>query len=93
MLTKTEIAKAVEAVRALTDIVERLQKATWPETQSDVLRKSDLTDLPRASDAGGAASRALAILEDAKRRVEKLEASRDMDQQHRKTFPRDEVDR
>ena len=41
MLTKSEIAKAVEAVRNLADIIERLEKATWPESQSDVLRKID----------------------------------------------------
>jgi predicted CopG family antitoxin len=67
MLTKTEIAKAVEAIRALTDVIERLEKATWPESQSDVLRKL-------AEPKEDAAARALAILGDAERRIERLEA-------------------
>jgi hypothetical protein len=74
MLTKTEIAKAVEAIRALTDVIERLEKATWPESQSDVLRKL-------AEPKEDAAALALAILADAERRIERLEASRDLDAQ------------
>jgi hypothetical protein len=93
MLTKSEIARAVEAIRSLSDVIEKLHKSTWPDAaDSDILRKADL-DLPRANDAGEAAARVLAQLEDAKRRVERLEAAKDYDAQHRKTFPRDEVKR
>jgi hypothetical protein len=77
MLTQSEIAKAVEAVRSLTDIVEKLHKAWWPDVdRGDILRKLDL-DPPM----GDAASRALAILEDAERRIARLEASRDIEAQ------------
>jgi hypothetical protein len=93
MLTANEIAKAVEAVRALTDIVEKMHKATWPDVdRGDVLRKADL-DLPRASDAGDAASRALALLEDAKRRVERIEAARDLEAQYERRRAEREVSR
>jgi hypothetical protein len=90
MLTKSEIAKAVEAVRNLADIIERLEKATWPESQSDVLRKADL-DLDLR--AGDAASRALALLEDAKRRVERIEAARDLEAQYERRRAEREVSR
>jgi hypothetical protein len=89
MLTKSEITKAVEAIRSLSDVIERLEKATWPESQSDVLRKLD--NERRASDAYDPAKRALGILDDAERRIERLEAQRDLDAQHerRKTAPRE----
>jgi hypothetical protein len=84
MLTKTEIAKAVEAIRALTDVIERLEKATWPESQSDIIRKL-------AEPKEDAAARALGVLAEAERRIERLEAQRDLDAQHerRKTAPRE----
>jgi hypothetical protein len=82
MLSKSEIAKAVEAIRSLSDVIERLEKATWPESQSDVVRKADL-----AEPKDDIAKRALAILDDAKRRIERLEAQRDLDAQTpRKTY-------
>jgi hypothetical protein len=83
MLTKSEIAKAVEAIRSLSDVIERLEKATWPESQSDVLRKSDL-----AEPKDDVASRALALLAEAEKRMERLEASRDLAEQYapRKTM-------
>jgi hypothetical protein len=85
MLTKSEIAKAVEAIRSLSDVIERLEKATWPESQSDVLRKSDL-----AEPKDDVASRALALLAEAEKRMERLEASRDLAEQYapRKTYAR-----
>jgi hypothetical protein len=83
MITKNEIAKAVEAIRSLSDIIERLEKSTWPESQSDVLRKSDL-----AEPKDDVASRALALLAEAEKRMERLEASRDLAEQYapRKTM-------
>jgi len=47
-LTKTEISRAVTAIRDLAEIIERIEKASWPETQNDVLRKADGLH-PRAS--------------------------------------------
>jgi hypothetical protein len=90
-LTKAEIGRAVAAVRELSDLIERLEKASWPETQNDVLRKSDLLDgalPPRASRSDDATAKAaLAALADAQRRLDKLEAGRDMDSQSpRKTY-------
>jgi hypothetical protein len=87
MLTKSEIARAVEAVRALTDVIEKLHKASWPDAVGDIIRKADL-----AEPKGDPASAALAVLEDAKRRVERLEAQRDLDSQHAPR-PRYEVER
>jgi hypothetical protein len=85
MLTKSEIAKAVEAVRNLADIIERLEKATWPESQSDVLRKID-----HAQPKDDPSAEALAKLADAERRLERIEAARDYEAQHapRKTYTR-----
>jgi hypothetical protein len=86
MLTKTEIAKAVEAIRSLSDVIEKLHKSTWPDTaDSDVLRKADL-DPPRASE-DDVAKRGLEMLADAERRLARLEAARDLDAQTpRKTY-------
>jgi hypothetical protein len=42
-LSKAEVAKAVTAIRDLTEIVEKLNKAAWPEAvDNDVLRKAEL---------------------------------------------------
>jgi hypothetical protein len=40
-LTKAEIATAVEAVRSLSDLIEKLHKASWPLSSQadDTLRK------------------------------------------------------
>jgi hypothetical protein len=77
-LTKSEIATAVEAIRSLSDLIERLEKATWPETQNDVLRKADLLD--HSDDA--ITKRGLDALADLERRTARIEAQRDMDSQH-----------
>ena len=39
-LTKAEIGRAVTAVRELSEIIERIEKATWPETQNDVFERA-----------------------------------------------------
>jgi hypothetical protein len=88
MLTKSEIAKAVEAVRNLADIIQRLEKATWPESQSDVLRKADLVE-PKDDPS----AEALAKLADAERRIERLEAERDYETQFAAKPRRYEVER
>jgi hypothetical protein len=83
MITKNEIAKAVEAVRALTDVIEKLHKSTWPDVaDSDILRKADLVEPKDVADA------ALAALAEAKQRIERLEATRDLEAQYatRKTY-------
>jgi hypothetical protein len=83
-LTKAEIGRAVTALRELSDIIERLEKATWPESQSDVLRKTDLADetRPRASIDDALRKRAIDTLADLERRAAVLEAARDLDDQH-----------
>jgi hypothetical protein len=84
MLSKSEIAKAVEAIRSLSDIIERLEKATWPESQSDVLRKADLVEANADPSAA-----ALAALADLTRRVADLhaaDAKRYADEAVRKTW-------
>jgi hypothetical protein len=89
-LTKAEVAQAVEAIRSLSDVIEKLHKSTWPEDAGDIIRKSDLRDdyLPRASHTADAATKALAIVADLERRAEAIEgARRDMDAQTvRKTY-------
>jgi hypothetical protein len=93
-LTKSEIAKAIEAIRSLSDVIEKLHKSTWAvAVDSDILRKADLDLHPRASDAGDAASRALALLEDSKRRVERIEAARDLEAQYERRRAEREVSR
>jgi hypothetical protein len=68
MLTKNEIERAVEAVRALTDIVEKMHKASWPAaSDSDVLRKVD-----HVEPMGDAAERALDMLDALTRQVDAL---------------------
>jgi hypothetical protein len=84
MLSKNEIARAVEAVRALTDVIEKLHKSTWPDVaDSDILRKADLVE-PKDD----VADAALAALAEAEKRMERLEASRDLAEQYapRKTM-------
>jgi hypothetical protein len=93
-LTKTDISRAVTAIRELSDIIERLHKATWPEEAGDVLRKSDLTDhLPRASLTADAATRALAALADLERRAAAIEGVHDMDSQTPRKYTIREVAR
>lgn len=72
-LSKAEIGRAVIAIRELSDIIERLEKATWPlSSQSDVLRKSDLIDAsPRAS-GDDIAKRALDHIADLNARIDAL---------------------
>jgi hypothetical protein len=82
-LTKSEIGRAVTALRELTDIIERLEKATWPESQSDVLRKA-LAE-PKADPSAAA----LALLADLTRQVDELtaaDASRAANEAVRKTY-------
>jgi hypothetical protein len=87
VLTKTEIGRAVDAIRSLSGIIEKLNKSTWPEsTSSDILRK---VEEPRANalvELPDAAKRVAAMLEDAERRMDQLEAGRDMDALVRKTY-------
>jgi hypothetical protein len=75
-LTKADIGRAVTALRELSEIIERLEKATWPESQSDVLRKLD--DMPRASTDDALRKRAIDALADLERRAAVLEAGRDL---------------
>jgi hypothetical protein len=90
-LTKSEIATAVEAVRALSDVIEKLHKALWPEDAGDVLRKLDdpekFVTARQHIDDRAAVDRTLAALADAERRLDKLEGARDMNAQTaRKTW-------
>jgi hypothetical protein len=85
-LTKAEITSAVAALRELSDIIERLEKATWPESQSDALRKTDLADMPRASTYDALRKRAIDTLADLERRAAVLEAARDLDDQHARKY-------
>jgi hypothetical protein len=74
-LTKSEIGRAVTAIRELSDLIERLEKASWPEAHSDVLRKADLADVqPRAS-TDDVAKRGLDALADLERRFADLKAA------------------
>jgi hypothetical protein len=85
-ITKAEIGRAVAAIRELSDVIERLEKSTWPlSSQNDVLRKADGLH-PRASRSDDVSAKALATLAAAERRVVQLEASRDCDAQVRKTW-------
>jgi hypothetical protein len=59
-------------------------RKSLPGRSLDVLRK--LADAEPKVDP-------LVLLADAERRLERLEAARDLDNQHRKTFPRDEEHR
>jgi hypothetical protein len=72
MLSKSDIEKAVEAVRSLSDIVEKLHKAaTWPAaSDNDIIRKDAIAD-PKADPADVA----LAALADLTRRVDELKAA------------------
>jgi hypothetical protein len=85
MLSKNEISRAVTALRELTDVIERIEKATWPESQSDVLRKVEPVGAPVVS----AADAALAALANLQRRVDELkaaDAARASDDAMRKTY-------
>jgi hypothetical protein len=74
ILTKAEIGRAVTALRDLTDIIERLEKSTWPlSSQDDVLRKADGLH-PRPSRSDDASAKALAALDDAAKRLDCLDA-------------------
>ena len=88
VLSKAEIGRAVTALRELSDIIERLEKATWPESQSDVLRKTDLADetRPRASTDDALRKRVLDTLTDLEQRAAVLEAGRDLDDQHARKY-------
>ena len=86
MLTKSEIAKAVEAIRSLSDVIEKLHKSTWSDAaDSDVLRKGGLVE-PKDDPS----AEALAKLAAAEKRIERLEAQRDYEAQHapHKTYTR-----
>jgi hypothetical protein len=89
-LTISEIESAIEhAINALGLAKLALSKSALPAfSESDVLRKSDLIDtLPRASLTGDAITKAAtAALADLNRRLDKLEAGRDLDNQTRKTW-------
>jgi hypothetical protein len=81
-LTKSDIGRAVDAIRELSDVIEKLHKSTWPdEDRNDELRKSDLTDTPRASTAMQQGDiiikRAQAVMDDLSARMARLEAARD----------------
>jgi hypothetical protein len=83
-----QIESAIEhAINALALAKLALSKSALPVfNDSDVLRKSDL-----AESKDDPAKRALAILDDSERRLERLEAARDLDAQHapRKTLARE----
>jgi hypothetical protein len=89
-LTISEIESAIEhTINALGLAKLALSKSALPAfSESDVLRKSDLIDtLPRASLTGDAITKAAtAALADLNRRLDKLEAGRDLDNQTRKTW-------
>jgi hypothetical protein len=83
MLTKSEIAKAVEAIRSLSDVIEKLHKATWPAaSDSDVLRKINDPSASAKPLTIADYNAALADLEDLAHHVAKLGAQKDMDEQH-----------
>jgi hypothetical protein len=86
-LTKSDIGRAVDAIRELSDVIEKLHKSTWPDDdRNDILRKAHLSDDPRAS-RGDAVKRAQDVLDDLHRRMDRLEAGRDMEAQTtRKTY-------
>jgi hypothetical protein len=88
----SELDDALSAALHSLAAAQAVLRKSLPGRKIDVLRKADL-DLPRASDAGDAASRPLALLEDAKRRVERLEAQRDLDAQHAPRPRYDEVEK
>ena len=78
-----QIEFAIEhAINALALAKLALSKSALPMfSESDVLHKvNDPRDEPKVDP--------LALLADAERRLERLEAARDYDAQHRKTFPR-----
>jgi hypothetical protein len=77
------------ALNALSAAQLTLRKGASPR-DLDILRKSDLTDQPRASTAmqgGDALKRAQDAMDDLHRRMDRLEAGRDMEAQTtRKTY-------
>jgi hypothetical protein len=82
-LTKAEIGRAVTAIRELADLIERLEKATWPAAgDSDIIRKADLDLAPQIATRAAQNAAALAALADAEKRIEKLEAVKDYEAQH-----------
>jgi hypothetical protein len=84
----TEIDDALSAALNSLATAQAILRKSAPQRSLDVLRK---IDEPRASDTYDPARRALGILDDAERRIERLEAQRDLDAQHerRKTAPRE----
>ena len=85
----TEIDDALSAALMALSAAQATLRKGASTRDLDVLRKADL-DPPRASE-DDVAKRALGILDDAERRIERLEAQRDLDAQHerRKTAPRE----
>jgi hypothetical protein len=85
----TEIDDALSAALMALSAAQATLRKGASTRDLDVLRKLD--NEPRASDAYDPAKRALGILDDAERRIERLEAQRDLDAQHerRKTAPRE----
>jgi hypothetical protein len=81
-----EIESAIEhAINALSLAKLALSKSALPMfSESDIIRKL-------AEPKEDAAARALGVLAEAERRIERLEAQRDLDAQHapRKTLPRE----
>jgi hypothetical protein len=85
----TEIDDALSAALNSLATAQAILRKSAPPRSLDVLRK---IDEPRVVvDSYDPAKRALGILDDAERRIERLEAQRDLDAQHerRKTAPRE----
>lgn len=80
----TEIDDALSAALNSLAAAQAVLRKSLPGRSLDVLRK--LSDAEPKVDP-------LALLDDAERRIERLEAARDLDAQHRKTFPLTEVER
>jgi len=85
----TEIDDALSAALNSLAAAQAILRKSAPPRSLDVLRK---IDEPRVVvDSYDPAKRALGVLDDAERRIERLEAQRDLDAQHapRKTLPRE----
>jgi hypothetical protein len=82
----TEIDDALSTALHALSAAQAVLRKSLPGRSLDVLRKDALSE-PRASAASDPKERALALLADAERRIERLEASRDLDAQTpRKTY-------
>jgi hypothetical protein len=83
----SELHDALSAALHALSAAQATLRKSLPGRSIDVLSKA--TAAPKDDPS----AEALAKLADAGRRLERLEAAKDYDAQHRKTFPRDEVER